>query len=113
MNMNTLVPAIWARSAMLRKEMDSSDLGVAASQIRNNIRHGQAINPVEDIPAKFIPDWKAWHDYEQEDEDNFVKKWVIMNDIRQDLYKDLCELWNGNDYQGMIDLMDKYTSMPL
>lgn len=128
MNMNTLVPAIWARSAMLRDEMGSSDLGVAASQIRNNIRHGEAIDPVEGIPAQFIPDWKAWHDYEQElinadanDPDKeesekgngFVQLWAAMNDRRQELYFDLCKLWAAEDYQGMINLMNAYTPMPL
>lgn len=114
MNMNTLVPAIWARSAMLRDEMGSSDLGVAASQIRNNIRHGKAIDSVEGIPAEFVPDWKDWHDYESKiGENEFVNLWVVMNDRRQELYNDLCELWAANNYQGMINLMNVYTPMPL
>lgn len=122
MNMNTLVPAIWARSSMLRDEMGSSDLGVAASQIRNNIRYGEAIDPVEGIPAQFVPDWKAWHDYEQEltDAEDEVDKgtafatlWAAMNDRRQELYFDLCKLWAAEDYQGMINLMNAYTPMPL
>lgn len=114
MNLNELVVAIYARAAMDRKETGVSDLGVAASKIRNNIRHGKAVDPVTGIPALYIPDWAAFHAYEESiGTDEFTARWATMNDLRQTLYTDLCKLWEAKDYDGMVKLMDEYTPVPL
>lgn len=114
MNLNELVVAIYARGAMDRQETGVSDLGVAASKIRNNIRHGKTIDPVEGIPGQYIPDCTALHNYEQEiGEDAFAAAWAAMNARRQELYSDLCKLWETGDYDGMVRLMTEYTPVPL
>ena len=114
MNLNHLVVAIYARAAMDRKETGVSDLGVAASKIRNNIRHGKAVDPVEGTSSKYIPDFAALQAQEKAmGEDAFVQAWTAMNTRRQELYTDLCKLWEAGDYNGMVQLMDEYTPMPL
>lgn len=107
MNLNELVVAIYARAAMDRKETGVSDMGVAASKIRNNIRQGCAVDPVDGIPAEFIPDFSALHAYENSiGTDAFAVEWTKMDMLRQKLYFALTELWNSNDYTGMVRLMD-------
>lgn len=107
MNLNHLVVAIYARAAMDRKENGVSDLGVAASKVRNNICHGSAIDPVEGIPALYTPDWAALHAYEESvGEDTFVAEWTEMNDRRRDHAAELSVLWGNKDYVGMVALMD-------
>lgn len=107
MNLNHLIVAIYARAAMDRKETGVSDLGVAASKIRNNIRHGKAVDPVEGIPALYIPDFAALHAYEESiGTDKFTAQWAAMNALRQKLYVPLTGLWESKDYTGMVQLMD-------
>lgn len=107
MNLNHLVVAIYARAAMDRKETGVSDLGVAASKIRNNIRQGRAVDPVDGIPALYMPDWAALHAYEESiGTDAFTAAWADMDKLRQKLYFALTELWGNNDYTGMVQLMD-------
>lgn len=107
MNLNHLVVAIYARAAMDRKETGVSDLGVAASKIRNNIRHGKAVDPVTGIPALYIPDWAVFHAYEESiGTDAFAAAWTAMNALRQKLYTPLTGLWGSKDYTGMVQLMD-------
>ena len=107
MNLNHLVVAIYARAAMDRNETGTSDLGVASSKIRNNIRHGRAVDPVAGIPALYMPDWAALHAYEESiGTDAFAAAWAAMNALRQKLYADLTGLWNGKDYTGMVNLMN-------
>lgn len=114
MNLNHLVVAIYDRAAMDRKETGVSDLGVAASKIRNNIRHGRAVDPVEGIPVLYVPDWAALHAYEDSiGTDEFTARWAAMNDRRQALCTGLCKLWEAKDYNGMVQLMDEYTPVPL
>ena len=109
MNLNHLVVAIYARAAMDRKETGTSDLGIASSKIRNNIRHGSAVDPVAGIPVLYMPDWAALHAYEERlGEDPFAAEWTAMNQRRQALYTDLCKLWEAGDYDGMVRLMDNY-----
>ena len=106
MNLNELVVAIYARAAMDRRETGTSDLGVAAAKIRNNIRHGKAVDPVEGIPSKYIPDFAALQAQEKAmGEDAFVQAWTAMNARRQARYTDLCRLWDAGDYDGMAALM--------
>lgn len=79
-NLNELVVAIYARGAMDRRETGTSDLGVAAAKIRNNIRHGKAVDSVEGIPSKYIPDFAALQAQEKAmGEDAFVQAWTAMN----------------------------------
>ena len=107
MNLNHLVVAIYARAAMDRKETGVSDLGVAASKVRNNIRHGSAIDPVTGIPTLYMPDWAALHAYEESvGADAFAAAWADMDKLRQKLYFALTDLWGNNDYTGMVQLMD-------
>lgn len=107
MNLNELVVAIYARAAMDRKETGVSDLGVAASKIRNNIRHGKAVDPVTGIPALYIPNFAALHAYEESiGTDEFTARWATMNALRQKLYTPLTGLWDSKDYTGMVQLMD-------
>lgn len=114
MHLNHLVVAIYARAAMDRQETGVSDLGVAASKVRNNIRHGSAIDPVTGIPALYMPDWAALHAYEESvGVDAFVAEWAAMNDRRQALYDDLWKLWEARDYDSMVRVMTEYTPMPL
>lgn len=114
MNMNELVVAIFARAAMDRNETGVSDMGVAASKIRNNIRHGKAVDPVTGIPAEYVPDFAYLHAYENQiGTDAFVADWTAMNARRQTLYTDLCKLWNKHDYAGMVRIMTEYTPMPI
>ena len=114
MNLNHLVVAIYARAAMDRKETGVSDLGVAASKIRNNIRQGRAVDPVTGIPALYMPDWDALHAYEESiGVDAFAAEWTSMNARRQELYADLCKLWEVGDYDDMVRIMTEYTPMPL
>lgn len=113
-NLNELVVAIYARGAMDRRETGTSDLGVAASKIRNNIRHGKAVDPVEGIPSKYIPDFAALQAQEKTmGEDAFVQAWTAMNARRQELYTELCKLWEAGEYDHMVRLMTEYTPMPL
>ena len=114
MNMNELVISIFARAAMDRNETGVSDLGVAAAKIRNNIRHGKAVDPVTGIPAEYTPDFAYLHAYENQiGTDAFVAEWTAMNARRQALYNDLCKLWDAKDYDGMVRIMTEYTPMPL
>lgn len=114
MNLNELVVAIYARAAMDRNETGTSDLGIAASKVRNNIRHGKAVDPVTGIPALYVPDWAALHAYEDIiGTDEFTARWAAMNYLRQKLYTPLTNLWGNKDYTGMVQLMDEYTSVPL
>ena len=107
MNLNHLVVSIFARAAMDRNETGTSDLGVAASKIRNNIRHGKAVDPVTGIPALYIPDFAALHAYEESiGTDEFTAQWATMNAMRQKLYAPLTGLWESKDYTGMVQLMD-------
>lgn len=107
MNLNHLVVAIYARAAMDRQETGVSDLGVAASKVRNNIRHGSAIDPVTGIPTLYMPDWDALHAYEESvGADAFAAAWAAMNDTRRDNAAALSVLWGNNDYTGMVALMD-------
>lgn len=107
MHLNHLIVAIYARAAMDRKETGVSDLGVAASKIRNNIRHGKAVDPVEGIPVLYVPDWAALHAYEDSiGTDEFTARWATMNALRQKLYTPLTNLWGSKDYTGMVQLMD-------
>lgn len=107
MNLNHLVVAIYARAAMDRRETGTSDLGIASSKIRNNIRQGRAVDPVEGIPALYIPDWAALHAYEDSiGTDEFTARWATMNALRQKLYTPLTGLWEAKDYDGMVQLMD-------
>lgn len=107
MNLNHLVVAIYARAAMDRKETGVSDLGVAASKIRNNIRQGRAVDPVDGVPALYMPDWAALHAYEESiGTDAFTAAWADMDKLRQSLYTDLCKLWDANDCTGMVKLLD-------
>ena len=105
--LNKLVVAIYARAAMDRRETGASDLSVAASKVRNNIRHGRAVDPVEDIPAEYIPDWAALHAQEEAMGDAWVDAWVAMNTRRQHLHANLSHLWASGDYAGMVALMDE------
>ena len=108
MNLNELVVAIYARAAMDRRETGTSDLSVASSKIRNNIRHGRAVDPVEGIPAKYIPDFAALQAQEKAmGEDAFAQAWTAMNARRQARYTDLCRLWDAGDYDGMVALMGR------
>lgn len=105
--MNTLVVAIYSRSEMLRDEMGSSDLGIAASQIRNNIRQGLPIDPVRDIPLKYVPDYKAWHQAEETiGTDEFTKQWAAMNDLRRKLWEPLYQLYSLKKFDEMVEIMD-------
>ena len=105
-NLNELVVAIYARAAMDRRETGTSDLSVAAAKLRNNIRHGRAVDPVAGIPAKYIPDFAALQAQEKAmGEDAFVQAWTAMNARRQARYADLCRLWDAGDYDGMAALM--------
>ena len=107
MNLNHLVVAIYARAAMDRKETGVSDLGVAASKVRNNIRQGRAVDPVTGIPALYMPDWDALHAYEESiGTDAFAAAWTAMNDTRRDNAAALSVLWGNKDYTGMVNLMD-------
>lgn len=107
MNLNHLVVAIYARAAMDRQETGVSDLGVSASKVRNNIRHGSAIDPVTGIPTLYMPDWAALHAYEESvGVDVFSAEWTAMNAMRQKLYAPLTGLWESKDYTGMVNLMD-------
>lgn len=105
-NLNELVVAIYARAAMDRRETGTSDLSVAAAKLRNNIRHGRAVDPVAGIPAAYVPDFAALRvQAEAMGEDAFVQAWTAMNARRQARYADLCRLWDAGDYDGMAALM--------
>ena len=107
MNLNHLVVAIYARAAMDRQETGVSDLGVAASKVRNNIRHGSAIDPVTGIPTLYMPDWAALHAHEESiGTDAFAAAWTAMNDTRRDNAAALSVLWGNKDYTGMVNLMN-------
>lgn len=108
MNLNKLVVAIYARAAMDRRESGASDLSVAASKIRNNIRQGRAADPVAGIPAAYVPDFAALRvQAEAMGEDTFARAWTAMNQRRQARYTGLCRLWDAGDYDGMVDLMNE------
>lgn len=107
MNLNHLVVAIYSRADMDRKETGVSDLGVAASKVRNNIRNGRAVDPVAGIPVLYMPDWAALHAYEESvGEDAFAAAWTAMNDTRRDNAAALSVLWGNKDYTGMVNLMN-------
>lgn len=107
MHLNHLVVAIYARAAMDRQETGVSDLGVAASKVRNNIRQGRAVDPVAGIPVLYMPDWAALHAYEESiGTDAFAAAWAAMNDTRRDNAAALSVLWGNKDYTGMVNLMN-------
>lgn len=108
-NLNELVVAIYARADMDREETGTSDIGVAASKIRNNIRQGLAVDPVEGVPAKYIPDFAYLHAYEiNVGTDAFVHEWDSMRDAMRDNEIRLSQLWQAGDYTGMVRLMNSY-----
>lgn len=105
--MNHLIVPIYARAQMQRDEMGSSDLSVAASQIRNNIRHGLPLDPVAGIPIEYVPDYAAWKKAEETmGTDEFAKAWAEMNDLRRKLKKPLYQLYNLKNFDGMVEIMD-------
>lgn len=105
--MNNLVVPIYARAAMDREETGVSDLSVAASKIRNNIRHGLPLDPVGDIPLKYVPDYKSWKQAEETvGTDVFASEWTKMNDMRRKLWKPLSQLWSLKRYDDMVYIMD-------
>lgn len=107
MNLNHLVVAIYSRADMDRQETGVSDLGVAASKVRNNIRNGRAVDPVAGIPVLYMPDWDALHAYEESiGTDAFAAAWTAMNDTRRDNAAALSVLWGKKDYTGMVNLMN-------
>ena len=113
MNMNELVVSIYAVAADER-DRSSADLGFAESKVKNNIVQGRAVDPIVGIPAKYVPDWAAWHEhYNEVGADAFVKEWVAMNDRRRAIGMELSNLWMDSDYDGMIRIMDMYTPAPL
>jgi len=108
-NLNELVVAVYARGAMDRRETGVSDLGVAASKIRNNIRHGRAVDPVEGVPGKYIPDFAFLHAYEVKvGTDDFAHEWDSMRNAMRDNEIRLSQLWQAGDYTGMVSLMNSY-----
>lgn len=114
MNLNHLVVAIYARAAMDRKETGTGNLSWPQSKIKNNIVHGRAVDPVEGIPAEYVPDWAAWQQYyEQVGVDEFVGEWVAMCGRMADVSRELASMWEAKDYDGMVRLMTEYTPMPL
>lgn len=55
LNFAKLTPAAWAIAAA-----NNVDVGVGRSMLLHNLREGQAMNPMEDLPDEFAPDWAPW-----------------------------------------------------
>lgn len=100
-NYNELVPVCYAIA-----NANHVDLGVGDSMMQNNIRHGYAMHPGdENLPEEFRPDWAKLHE-ENPDLAAVNKEYNEYIRKRMALMTQLKPLWNGKDYQGMIDLME-------
>ena len=100
MNLNKTIVALYS--------MDGQDLSVKASKLRNNIRHGRQEDPVGEIPAAYIPDFAALHAEEAAmGPDAFAAAWADFEARRQEHYDALVDLWEAQDYAGMVTLLDR------
>lgn len=105
--MNTLIVPIYARANMQRTEMGSSDLSVAASQIKNNIVQGMPLDPVGGIPLEYVPNYRNWNAaLNQVGADVFWKEWAKMNALRKKLWEPLYQLWQLKKFDEMVEIMD-------
>lgn len=112
-NMNELVVSIYAVAADERNR-SNADLGFAEPKVKNNIIEGRSVDPVEGIPAEYVPDWAAWKEYYNSvGADAFAKEWVSMNERRRALSMELASMWEDGDYAGMVKAMTEYTPAPL
>lgn len=99
MNLNQTIVALYS--------MEGQDLSVKASKLRNNIRHGRAVDPVGDIPVAYIPNFSTLHIEEVEmGPDAFGASWAAFEKRRKKLYNELVDLWENEDYAGMVALLD-------
>lgn len=98
-NINNLIVPLFA--------MEGPDLSVKAAKLRNNIRHGQELDPVGKLPAEFVPEFVELHSMETAmGEDAFGALWAGFEHARKVRYKELVKRWDRRDYQGMVNYMD-------
>lgn len=83
-----------------------ADMSVADSMIKHNIVNGKEMQPVGDIPKKYTADWPALKtEADRLGEDDFYKSRIAAYDKATDHYGALGDLWNAEDYDGMVALM--------
>lgn len=97
---NKMTPVVYAIA-----NTNNVDLGVGDSMMQNNIRLGREEHlGANMLPREFRPDWAKLHAENPDlaavngEFNAFIRK-------RQALMVQLKPLWNGHNYQGMIDLM--------
>lgn len=101
MNLNKLIPAIFSAA-----DEHNVDVGVGASMVLNNIRHGYEKDSVGDLPTDHKPDFSALHDESTAMGDKFDEAWGAFNVKRQRMYDTLVPLWRSFDFDGMVKAME-------
>lgn len=103
LNFAKLTPASFALA-----NANDVDVGVGRSMLLNNIRHGREVDHImTGLDPEYLPDWAALKpQYEALEHGGVTSAVNVWHRVCQDNYKALVELWNANDYQGMVELME-------
>ena len=103
LNFAKLTPASFALA-----NANDVDAGVGRSMLLNNIRHGREVDHImTGLDPEYLPDWAALKpQYEALEHGGVTSAVNVWHRVCQDNYKALVELWNANDYQGMVELME-------
>lgn len=105
LNFAKLTPAAWAIAAA-----NNVDVGVGRSMLLHNLREGQAMNPMAELPDEFAPDWAAlgeqYNAIAPEERAGVMSASNVWHRVCQDNYKELCALWMERDCAGMVELME-------
>ena len=103
LNFAKLTPASFALA-----NANDVDVGVGRSMLLNNIRHGREVDHImTGLDPEYLPDCAALKpQYEALEHGGVTSAVNVWHRVCQDNYKALVELWNANDYQGMVELME-------
>ena len=105
LNFAKLTPAAWAVAAA-----NNVDVSVGRSMLLHNLREGQAMNPMEDLPEEFAPDWAAlgeqYNAIDPEERAGVMSASNVWHRVCQDNYKKLCAMWMSWNCAGMVELME-------
>lgn len=105
LNFAKLTPAAWAIAVS-----NNVDVGVGRSMLLHNLREGREMNAMSPLPDEFTPDWAAlggqYNAIDPEERAGVTSAVNVWHRTCKDNYKALCELWAGQDYEGMAALME-------
>lgn len=103
LNYFAMTPAVWAIACATGRDVD-----VARSMLKNNIRSGYEVDPMDKLPDEFTPNWAELKKaYDAAPVDAGVNSdFNIFARVMNENYKELVALWKEEDYQGMVTLME-------